>query len=475
MMDQSSTADAAPANPVVFRPWQAVRENAGLGLLMIVHLLVCSASLILVARIQFHASYNAATFHIFFDPARAPLAIAVIVAFALIAPLFSIARFSFGYFAAFYAYTMIAGYLWLNIFSDLPYDHVLAGFSAAASAIAFLLPALFVTAPVRPRFTLSTKAFDRLLWIMLGISAIAVALGMRLNFHIVSFEDMPEAREAILRPSWLNYWLGIVGSSLLPFLFAGFVTRRRYWGAAITLILLLLLFPVTATKMALFTPLWLIAILWLSRLVEARKAVILTLLVPILAGMLLLLIIGQPAGMPFSVINFRMIAIPSLAMDVYNHYFASHPLTHFCHLSVLKHLVPCPYADDLSTVMERAYGLGYFNASLFATAGVAAVGPWFAPLSALVSGLIVAIGNRTSAHLPARFVLVSGAILPQILLNVPLTTAMVTHGMALLFALWYVTPRSIFESDDQESRSARRSLLTALMPAITTPPAEQSA
>ena len=71
-----------------------------------------------------------------------------------------------------------------------------------------------------------------------------------------------------------------------------------------------------------------------------------------------------------------------------------------------------------------------------------------------MAGLVIALGNRTSAHLPARFVLVSGAILPQILLNVPLTTAMVTHGMALLFALWYVTPRSIFESDAQESHSA---------------------
>jgi len=453
MTDQSSTAPTL-ANPIAFRPWRAARENAGLGLLMAIHLPICCVSLILVAKTHFHASYNAAAFHIFFDPARAPLAIAVITAFALIVPLFSIARFSFGYFFAFYAYTMIAGFLWLNIFTDLPYDHLLAGFSAAASAIIFLLPALFITAPVRSRFALSTKAFDRLLWILLVICAIAVALGARLNFQIVSIDDMPAAREAIHHPTWLNYWLGIVGSSLLPFLFAGFVTRRLHWGTATTLILLLLLYPVTATKMALFTPFWLIAILWLSGLVEARKTVMLTLLLPMLAGILLLITFGPVAGLPFSVINFRMIAIPSLAMDVYNHYFASHPLTHFCHLSALKHLVPCPYAEDLSTVMEKAYGLGYFNASLFATAGVAAVGLWLAPLSALVSGLVIALGNRTSAHLPAHFVLVSGAILPQILLNVPLTTAMVTHGMALLFALWYVTPRSIFESDAQESHSA---------------------
>ena len=181
MTDQSSTAPTL-ANPIAFRPWRAARENVGAGLLMAIHLPICCVSLILVAKTHFHASYNAAAFHIFFDPARAPLAIAVITAFALIVPLFSIARFSFGYFFAFYAYTMIAGFLWLNIFTDLPYDHLLAGFSAAASAIIFLLPALFITAPVRSRFALSTKAFDRLLWILLVICAIAVALGTRLNF-----------------------------------------------------------------------------------------------------------------------------------------------------------------------------------------------------------------------------------------------------------------------------------------------------
>jgi len=39
----------------------------------------------------------------------------------------------------------------------------------------------------------------------------------------------------------------------------------------------------------------------------------------------------------------------------------------------------------------------------------------------------------------------SGSIIPQVLLNVPLTTTLVSHGAALLFLLWYITPRTIFE------------------------------
>ena len=40
---------------------------------------------------------------------------------------------------------------------------------------------------------------------------------------------------------------------------------------------------------------------------------------------------------------------------------------------------------------------------------------------------------------------IPGSILPQVLLNVPLTITMVTSGAALLFVLWYVTPREMFQ------------------------------
>ena len=45
--------------------------------------------------------------------------------------------------------------------------------------------------------------------------------------------------------------------------------------------------------------------------------------------------------------------------------------------------------------------MGNFNGSLFATEGIASVGPLWAPLSALVCGLIVSLGNSASARLPA--------------------------------------------------------------------------
>lgn len=139
-----------------------------------------------------------------------------------------------------------------------------------------------------------------------------------------------------------------------------------------------------------------------------------------------------------------MVATPSSALDIYNHFFARNPLTWFCQISFLKPFLQCPYKEPLSVVMQNTYDLGNLNASLFATEGLASVGHFLAPLTALASGFVLALGNRSSAGLPPRLVLMSAGVLPHILLNVPLSVTMLTHGTALLFLLWYITPRTLF-------------------------------
>ncbi len=417
----------------------------GLALLICFHIVICCVSLVFIAGYKFPIGFSPAPFHIFFDPARWYVAVLVAAAFTLVSSSLILADFSFGYFVGFYLYTVILGYLWLNCFSDLMYDHRLAGLSAAASAVAFLLPALFISSPVRSIYTLTARSFDRLLTCILILGIATIALGAIYNFRLVALNDMYEYRAKLNAPPIVNYTVTIVSSALLPFAFAGFVANRALWRAAAVLVLLLLFYPVMLTKTTLFTPLWLAAMLVLSKIFEARIAVVLSLLGPMLAGLALIAIFKEHAALYFSTVNFRMIAIPSVALDFYNDFFAGHDLTHFCQISFLKRIIPCPYPDQLSIVMERTYRLGYFNASLFATEGIASVGVLFAPVVAFICGLVIALGNRLSAGLPAGFILISGAVLPQILLNVPLTTVLLTHGTGLLFLLWYVTPRSLFE------------------------------
>lgn len=406
----------------------------------------CCISLIFVARLY-------SDYYISFRPSGLFGAIVLIASFSLVLPLFAFASNTFGYIISFYCYMMIAGYLWLNHFSELIYNHRLAQLSAAASAIAFLLPALFIASPVRQFYTLSSLALDRLLTLILLLSLATVLLGASYNFKFVSIENIYNHRSELRFPTILNYVIGITSNALLPFAFACFVRRGDVWRAGAALLLLLLFYPITLSKLALFTPFWLVAMLTLSRYFNFKLAVTLSLLVPISVG-LLLIILYQYEILPytltvpyFGLVNFRMIAIPSLAMDYYNSFFFTHPVTHFCQIRLLKPFVACPYQEQLANVIYNDFGIGgQFNASLFATEGIASVGAFFAPVTALISGLVIAVGNRLSAGLPPQFILISSAVVAQALLNVPLTTVLLTHGGAILFLLWYIVPREAFGS-----------------------------
>jgi hypothetical protein len=416
-----------------------LQSKPGLAVLLALHSAASCMSLIKVADYQTHISYS---------DERLWYAVAVALVFSSVSLLFLVARFSFGYFVGFYLYTMILGFLWIDVFSKYNYDHTLAGLSAAISLVFLLIPALFVAAPFRHGFALSPRNFERLLNCILGISVATIAIASFYNFKLVSVSHIYDFRNQLAFPGVIRYLIGITSSTLLPFALACYWLLKRRWHAGAVLVILLLYYPVTLTKFALFAPAWLVTLAILTRFFDGKTSAILSLFVPIALGAILIHVSAIPTNIDntyFDRVNIRMIATPSSALDIYNDYFASHPFTYFCHVSILKPLMHCPYQDPLSIVMERVYKLGNLNASLFATEGVASVGLYFAPLTALAAGLVLALGNRASAGLPARFVLMSSGLLPHVLLNVPLTVALLTHGTALLFLLWYVMPRSIFE------------------------------
>jgi hypothetical protein len=90
-----------------------------------------------------------------------------------------------------------------------------------------------------------------------------------------------------------------------------------------------------------------------------------SLLLPTLVEVML---IGAETRRYFSIVNFRMMTVPSGAMDIYNELFARHDLTYFCQAQILIPFVTCPYEHPLVIEMENNYAVGTFNASLFATA-----------------------------------------------------------------------------------------------------------
>jgi hypothetical protein len=417
-------------------------ERVRLAALIALHIVVYCASLYLAAK----AGHTG----IVFDAGRGWQAVVIAAGYGLVFYAFLVAPFSFGYLSGFYMSTVILGFLWLNCFSERAYDHFGAGVSAALSGIAFLVPLLFVNAPIRQICVLSERNFERLLNLILLLAIAAIAIGASYHFSFVSIEDSSLNRDQLEFPGPLRYLFGITTNALLPFAFACFAVRNDRIRAAATLILLLLFYPVTTWKLALLAPSWLVYFLLLSRLFRPRLAVILSLLGPLFVGALMIAIrddvplLWRPAQLYFGTVNFRLMIVPVSAIDVYNDFFSSHDHTWFCQISILKRFIGCPYTEQLGIVMNKAYVMGNFNASLFATEGIASVGLLLAPVSALICGLIVAAGNRLSAGLPPRFVLLSGAVVVIMLLNAPLTTVLLTNGLATLFLLWYLTPRTMF-------------------------------
>ena len=419
-------------------------------LLLGFHIVACCVSLIIVA--EFFSIHKMA----WFDKAHLFTAVPIVGLFALVAILFVFCRFSFGYLLGFYFYTMILGYLWLAQFSKFQYDHTVASISAFVSALAFLVPALFITSPIRQRLVLSARQFDHLLSGILILAAVVIASGAFYNFRLVSPTEIYDFREQLLFPGWLRYAIAITSNSLLPFAFACFVARGNLLRAAAVLLLLLLFYPLTLSKLVLFASLWLLFLALLFRFFEARTSAVLSLSLPVSAGIILAWLVntgvlpGAPFSYFFNTINLRMIAYPSIALDVYNDFFSRQDYTYFCQIQFLKPFVDCPYNDFLSVMMSKAYQLGNLNASLFATEGIASVGPIAAPLAVFACGLVIALANRLSSGLPPKFILLSGGIVVHVFLNVPLTTSLLTGGAAVLFLLWYITPRVMFEQDAGE-------------------------
>jgi hypothetical protein len=337
--------------------------------------------------------------------------------------------------------SIVAGYLWLSFFTPLRYDLTIARWSAALSLIAFLIPAMFVTKAFTPRFTLTARQLDQTVYGILILAALTAAYASSFEFHLIGFIEGEALRSQLQYPAWLNYPVAISISTALPFSYAWAVHRQRYYLAAVALAIGASFYPFTLNKLTLLAPLWLVGLTVLSKFLNVRLCALLSLFILLSLGLLIKVVDASAISPLFRIVNFRMIAIPASGLDHYNHFFSNHPLTHFCQIQIIGRLFDCALPAQLGPTIAAVYATGNYNASLFATEGIAAVGPYFAPVVAIACGFVIAIGNKASAGLNQKFIFLSGSILALVLMNVPLSTAMLSHGAAILFALWFVTPR----------------------------------
>jgi hypothetical protein len=410
------------------------KKNATLFFLVLLCVAISCLSLVII-------SDRIPTFDIIYDPAYLLTAISGVAALAfLTAAIFVMAEFSFGYFVGFYLYIAVIGFVWLSYFSLFPYDHAIARISSVASIIAFLTPALFLKLNIDNRYFVPVASFEKIVRAAFLFSVMILAVAASYGIKLSSIQQASGLRNTIVQPKAVEYSVGIATGALVPFVFACYWFRREWLQAVAALALLASFYAVTLSKLVLLVPLLMVVFGLFSQILAARVITILSLIVPALVGIAAFGIFGEHAITLFGLFNLRLLGIPSSALDHYNDFFASHPVTHFCQISFIKNIFGCVYEEPLSVLMSKEYHLGNYNASLLATEGVASMGVYLAPIATFFCGVVVAIGNSLSARLPPHFVIVSSAGLVLLLLNVPLSTALLTYGGAVLFALWYLTP-----------------------------------
>jgi hypothetical protein len=364
-------------------------------------------------------------------------------------PLLLMPRFNFGFLVGVSFYGIITGFVWITYFSQSNYDYARVRWSAVASLLLFLLPLLFQNARLPQSSNLSPRAIDRLVVLLLCVASAVLAWNCYYGIAFVGIQEAEPLRNAFVRPAALNYLTGSVVGAMLPFAFAYFAWQRRYALAAVAILLIASFYPTLLNKTVLLAVVWLPFLFFLFRAFDPKRATVLALLIPTTTGLLLYALLppdslpGHLAKYLFGYANVRMLAVPSIAMDRYSEFFASHELTYFCQVGIVRAIKGCPYAYQLGAVLEAHYHLGNLNASLFATEGIASVGPTWAPLSALFCGLIVSLGNNVSARLPPPLIAASAGLVVQALLNVPLSASLLSNGFFVLLLLWFVTPRPL--------------------------------
>ncbi|MCA1451757.1 hypothetical protein I6F35_00840 [Bradyrhizobium sp. BRP22] len=358
-------------------------------------------------------------------------------------PLFAFANFSFGYSVGVAFFGMVTGFVWLSYFTSSRYDPVIARWSVLASLVAFLMPALLQSRPAPRMFRLKAKTMDLCVKILLIIAALILLLNFRYGFALVGLRAAEQLRAGIARPTLLNYATNNVIYAVLPFAFAFYAQRGSRLLAAVSLLLIPCFYPTLLNKTVLFAAVWLPFVFLIFRSFEPKQAAVISLGTPLAFGLLVHAIL--PAENPiahfvFGYTNERMFAIPSIAIDYYADFFAAHPKTYFCQINIVRMISGCHYSEQLSVIFANQYGVGNLNASLFATEGIASVGLIWLPLVMFVCGLVLSIGNSCSRHLSPLMIATSSTLALLALLNVPLSTALLTNGLMLLFLLWYVCP-----------------------------------
>lgn len=207
---------------------------------------------------------------------------------------------------------------------------------------------------------------------------------------------------------------------------------------------LVVVYMITAAKVALFIYLTTFLVYLLSRWQGFRRPTMFMLIavIPLALSAIVFLLLGSrlegPLMIGTSVIIMRGVAVQGMLTNLYAEFFATHPYTYYSHVNIISLIIDYPYADPLSTELSYfliGHGNAGANASFWATDGIAAGGSLGVVAIGIVAGIIFSVVNACMRNVDSVFVALSLTPFVMALANVSMFTSILSAGGFMVFLL----------------------------------------
>ena len=292
-------------------------------------------------------------------------------------------------------------------------------------------------------------------WIEPAVCFMAMALALTLAvkyrqlMNFVHVDDIYDQRASISAQissvdAYLFAWLE---GAVCPFLITLGIYRRNLFYLACSVFCIAVLYGLLATKTSLAT-ITLIPVLYFIGMRYSRRFGLI-----VAAGTVLLNIVTLTAeinrfdlrGQLAMFWAFRSVGLPSIASVWYQEFFAGNGHTFLSHAFPFNRLISYPYDLPVFQEIARAYFGSIFtaNAHFWATDGSAGFGLIGVPLLSLFCGMVLAVSNACTSHVPRGLLPPLFVGFAMNITNISLFTAIFSGGLflLLLFLLFWQPQR----------------------------------
>lgn len=321
---------------------------------------------------------------------------------------------------------------------------------ALALSMTFIFLAARAGPKPQPGHFVNFKALDRGLGALAVCAMILIVVANVDHMRLVSFEDVYDLRaDATSGPSnpFLSYLSSWISYCFISYFFARGIIHGRWLHLGLGVVGSLILYMSSGAKASLLLLPITLGLLVLWRHGPGFLSRTLFVLVVLILGLIFILP-DEGAGLwAKSIILVRIIGSSGWTASKYFEYFEQNDRTYYTHVRPIDAIINSyPYGEySLGQVIGIEYSgspEANFNASFWASDGFAAAGILGVVIITAPLVVLLYLINRFTMAFQNRFTLSWNAGFFIALLNVPLSTALLSGGgLILLFVAWFASRR----------------------------------